>query len=205
MLEKIITVVLILLAAAAAVAVFVGLWWLSKKGGEKKRGVEITRDPNGQKIDAILQYVENQKREAEERERVKNLKSAEQKEKLEKFKQTRDSLKGYLMAKLDKKEWTPLSKILNSADKGGTGIYVLHNETKNKYYVGQAKALTARIKKHFEIEQIAQDFLGGDRISAKILTAAELGGDYRLDHIEKLGIELYDADKTGYNKTAGNL
>jgi hypothetical protein len=81
----------------------------------------------------------------------------------------------------------------------------LFNESKNKYYVGQAKALTARIKKHFEIEQIARDFWAGDKISVKIITAAELGEDYRLDHIEKLGIELYDAEKNGYNKTVGNL
>ncbi|MDR1917782.1 MAG: GIY-YIG nuclease family protein [Christensenellaceae bacterium] len=207
MLEIIVDVVLIVLAAAVAVAVFVGLWWIYKRGNTPTPTpqVEITPDPDKQKIDALLQYIENQKREAEERERIKNLKKSEQKEKLEKFKQTRDSLKDNLMAKLDQKEWTPLAKILRSADKGGVGIYILHNETKNKYYVGQAKALTARIKKHFEVEQIAQDFLSGDKISVKVLTATELGDDYRIDHLEKLGIEIYDADKNGYNKTAGNL
>jgi hypothetical protein len=203
MLERIITIVLILLAAATAAAVFVGLWWVYKKNAPPKPSVEITPDPK--KIDALLEYVENQKRAAEAKEQIKNLKKAEQKEKLEKFKQTRDSLKDDLMAKLDKKEWTPLSKILNSADKGGVGIYVLYNETKNKYYVGQAKALTARIKKHFEIEQIARDFLSGDKISVKVLTAAELDSDFRLDHIEKLGIEIYNAETNGYNKTGGNL
>jgi hypothetical protein len=203
MLEKIITIVLIVLAAATAAAVFIGLWWVYKRGGTQKPHVEITPDPK--KIDALLQYVENQKRETEEKERIKNLKKSEQREKLEKFKQTRDTLKDDLAAKLDKKEWTPLSKILNSADKGGTGIYILFNDTKNKYYVGQAKALIARIKKHFEIEQIARDFLSGDKISVKVLTAADLGEDYRLDHIEKLGIEIYNADTKGYNKTGGNL
>jgi hypothetical protein len=195
--------ILILLAVAAAAAVFVGLWWVYKKDNPKKPAVEIA--PNTEKINALLEYVENQKREAEERDRIKNLKKTEQREKLEKFKQTRDELKENLRSKLSTKEWVPLSKMLNSADKGGIGIYVLFNESKNKYYVGQAKALTARIKKHFEIEQIARDFLAGDKISVKTLTAAELGGDFRLDHIEKLGIELYDAEQSGYNRTVGNL
>jgi hypothetical protein len=202
MLGDVIIIILIVIAAVAAAAVFVGLWWV-RRGNTPKPPAEIS--PDREKIDALLQYVENQKRAAEEKERVKDLKKTEQKEKLEKFKQTRDSLKDNLRAKLEGKEWQPLSKILRSADKGGVGIYVLYNETRNRYYVGQAKALTARIKKHFEVEQIARDFLSGDKISVKVLTAAELGDDYRLDHIEKLGIEIYDAEKHGYNKTGGNL
>jgi hypothetical protein len=200
--NDILTVLLIVLAVAAAISVFAGLWWVYKKDGGKT-DIEVT--PDKKKIDALLQYVENQKQEAEERQRISNLKKAEQKEKLEKFKQTRDSLKDDLKSKFDTKDWTPLSKILKSADKGNIGIYVLYNETKNKYYVGQAKALVSRIKKHFEVEDIARDFLSGDIISVKVLTAAELSDDYRLDHIEKVGIEIFDAEKSGYNKTTGNL
>jgi hypothetical protein len=184
----------------AAVAVFVGLWWIYRK---PKKDIEITADKG--KIDALVRYVENQKKEAEEKQRLVSLKKAEQKEKLEYFRQTREELKNNLRSKLDGKEWVPLQKILDSADKGGMGIYVLHNETKNKYYVGQEKALSARIKKHFEVEGIARDFLSGDKISVKTLSAAEIGEDYRLDHIEKVGIEIYNADMAGYNKTAGNL
>lgn len=197
----VITVVLIALAILGAAAVFVGLWWL--KRGNTKPPAEIS--PDKEKIDALLQFVENQKKEKEAKEQIKTLKKIEQKEKLEKFRQTRDDLKDNLRAKLNDKEWTPLSKILRSGDKGGVGIYVLFNETRNKYYVGQAKALISRIKKHFEVEEIARDFLSGDKISVKVLTAGELGEDYRIDHIEKLGIEIYDAAKDGYNKTGGNL
>ena len=85
------------------------------------------------------------------------------------------------------------------------GIYVLYNETKNKYYVGQAKQLYSRIKKHFDIEPIAMDYYHGDTIKVKILNASELSADYRIDHIEKTGIEIFDASTVGYNKTTGNL
>jgi hypothetical protein len=171
----------------------------------KKPKPHVEVDGDTQKLDVLLTYLENQKQEAEEKLRLVNLKKAEQKEKLEHFKQTREELKDSLRARFDAREWIPLNKILSSADKGGIGIYVLFNETKNKYYVGQAKALSARIKKHFEIETITRDFLSGDKILVKTLTAGELGSDYRIDHIEKIGIELFAADSGGYNKTAGNL
>ena len=102
-----------------------------------------------------------------------------------------------------KKHGQPLQSILDSADKGGVGIYVIHNHTKNKYYVGQAKKLFDRIKKHFSVEQMPIDFLNGDHIYVKFLTANELDADYRLDHVEKTGIEIFESDKTGYNKNAG--
>jgi predicted GIY-YIG superfamily endonuclease len=200
--DKIIIAVLIAVAVGTAVAVFVALRWVYKNNGKKAK-VEIM--PDKEKIDVLLKYVETQKEEAEAKQRIANLKKAEQKEKLEKFKQTRESLRDELKNKFDMKEWIPLSKILKSADKGNVGVYVLYNSTKNKYYVGQAKALVTRIKKHFEVEDIARDFLSGDSISVKVLTATELGDDYRIDHIEKLGIEIYDAEKNGYNKTGGNL
>ena len=49
------------------------------------------------------------------------------------------------------------------------------------------------------------DRLAGDRFQVKFLTTNELDGDYRLDHIEKTGIEIYNSDRTGYNKTTGNV
>jgi len=106
---------------------------------------------------------------------------------------------------LSAKQWMPLKSILAKLDKGGMGIYVLYNHTQKKYYVGQPKELYTRIKKHFEVEPIARDYLSGDEIAVKILNANELSEDFRIDHIEKTGIEIYNANVTGYNKTGGNL
>jgi hypothetical protein len=192
--------VVIIIGAAVFLAVLTVVIFLIYK--RPKPPVEI--DADRRKIDALLAYVENQKKEAEAKLHLNNLKKAEQKEKLEHFKQTRDELKDSLRAKFDARGWVPVDKILSSADKGSIGIYVLYNETKNKYYVGQAKAISARIRKHFEVEPIARDFLSGDRILVKTLAAGELN-DYRIDHIEKIGIELFAGDTDGYNKTAGNM
>jgi hypothetical protein len=166
-----------------------------------KPPVEIDAD----KIDAVLKYVQEEKKQKEEKASILMLKKRERAEQLQHFKQTREELKDSLRAKFDDREWAPLESILHSADKGTTGIYVLYNETKNKYYVGQAKALTARIKKHFEVEEMARDFLSGDKIVCKTLTATELGNDYRIDHVEKVGIEIFEADISGYNKNSGVL
>ncbi|MCL2586729.1 MAG: GIY-YIG nuclease family protein [Firmicutes bacterium] len=156
-------------------------------------------------IDVLVDYVKAQKQEADEVARVKLLKKEEQKSKLETFKQTKEQLKEKLKSQIDQKEWKSLNAILSSADKGGVGIYIIFNQTKSKYYVGQAKQINARIRKHFDVPDLARDFLMGDQIHVKFLTANELDDAYRLDHIEKTGIEIFNADKSGYNKTVGNL
>ena len=156
-------------------------------------------------LEALAAYVRAQKEQDEEEQRLKDLKKADMKQKLEAFKQTKEQLKDKLKAQIDQKEWKPLESILKNADKGGTGIYILHNQTKNKYYVGQAKQLFKRVRDHFIVEDVAVDFMSGDKIQVKFLTANELDADYRLDHIEKTGIEIFDADKSGYNKNVGNL
>ena len=160
-------------------------------------------DPDN--ISALAEYVKTQKDQAEQQLQLKELKRADQKAKLENFKQTRDLLKEQLGTLFGAKEWQPLERILKSADKGGVGIYVLYNATKNKYYVGQAKQIYKRIRDHFAVEDIARDFLSGDEIKTMFLTTNELGDDYRMDHIERLGIEIFDAEKGGYNKKQGSI
>ena len=197
-------VVFIIVIAFLAVALMITAFFLYKTHKGKsitKPDAEIDKD----KLDTLVKYVSAQKEEAEEKQKLKELKTAEQKEKLERFKQTREELKESLKSQLDKKEWLSLESVLKKADKGNMGIYVLFNETKNKYYIGQSKELFARIKKHFEVEQIATDYMKGDVIKVKILNASELDSDYRIDHIEKTGIELFDSSNSGYNKTNGNL
>jgi type II secretory pathway pseudopilin PulG len=188
--------VLAVIAVVAAVFLVVFL---------RRRGAGAGAELEKKNLETLVEYVKAQQAEAEQKQRIKDLKTAEQREKLEKFKRTKDELKLRLKSQLDAKEWTPVNQILSGLDKGTVGVYVLFNETKNKYYVGQSKELFTRIKKHFEIEPIALDFINGDVIRVKTLTAAELGTEYRIDHIEKTGIELFDAAGSGYNKTAGNM
>lgn len=168
---------------------------------KKHKTVEVDRE----NITVLAEYVKADKEQKEQQQQLKELKRADQKAKLENFKQTREQLKEKLRMQFDGKEWQPLDKILKSADKGGIGIYVLYNETKNKYYVGQAKQIYKRIRDHFQVEDIARDFLNGDEIKARFLTANELDADYRMDHIETIGIEIFDAEKGGYNKKQGSV
>jgi len=167
----------------------------------QSKTVEI--QPENLKI--LADYVQAQKNRTDQEQQLKDLKKAEMKQKLETFKQTKEALKDKLKNQLDAREWRPLYDILRTADKGGVGIYVLYNATKNKYYVGQAKQLYKRVRDHFLVEDIAKDFLRGDIINVKFLTANELDSDYRIDHIEKTGIEIYQSDKVGYNRTTGNI
>lgn len=172
------------------------------KSTHKETQVEVEKE----NLETLAAYVRAQKEQAEDTARMKELRKAEQKQKLETFKQTRDQLREKLQSQINAKEWKPLDAVLRSADKGGVGIYILYNETKDKYYVGQAKQLFKRVRDHFNVENMARDFLTGDKFAVKFLTANELDSDYRLDHIEKTGIEIYGSDKgNGYNKTTGNL
>ena len=156
-------------------------------------------------IDALAGYVRAQKEAEEEKTRIAAMARAEKREKLELYKQTKEQLRENLRTQIDTKAWYGLSQILNNADKGTVGIYIIHNVTKGKYYVGQAKQINKRVRDHFAVSDMAMDMLRGDQMQVKYLTAGELGGDYRLDHVEKTAIEIFDADKSGYNKTTGNM
>lgn len=194
---EIVILVIVCLIILAAVICFV---WLINKKKDGRKQIEISQE----NIKELTDYIKLQKQQAEEEQRIKDFKKAEQKQKLETFKQTKEHLQEKLKNQIDAKNWKPLESVLKSADKGGTGIYILYNETKNKYYVGQAKQIFKRVRDHFIIEDIALDHLAGDKIVFKFLTANELDADYRLDHIEKTGIEIFNSDKAGYNKTTGN-
>ena len=179
---------------AAAVVVFMFL-------KTRKPRAEIQADD----VATMAAYIRAEQQQKQAIETAKQEKKELSRAQLETFKQTKEQLRDKLKSQLDEKQWKPLESVLKSVDKGGVGIYVLYNETKNKYYVGQAKQLLKRVRDHFVVEDIARDYMNGDKIQVKFLTANELDADYRLDHIEKTGIELFNAGKTGYNKTEGNV
>ena len=190
-----------IIAVALVLSVIIYIIYSKTKRANKPKDAEVKPE----NIEPLLEYVKLQKEQGEAEQRLKDLKKAEMKQKLEVFKQTKEQLKDKIKAQIDGKEWKPIESVLKSADKGGVGIYIMYNETKNKYYVGQAKQLFKRVRDHFIVEEIAKDFMKGDKIQVKFLTANELDSDYRLDHIEKTGIEIFESDRNGYNKTTGNI
>lgn len=82
------------------------------------------------------------------------------------------------------------------------GVYILHNQTKDMYYVGQAKRLFLRINQHFTGHgngDVYADYKYGDTFTVTLVELA--GSGYSdLDLLEKDLIRLYHANETGYNR-----
>lgn len=86
------------------------------------------------------------------------------------------------------------------------GVYIIHNETNDRYYVGQAKKLFFRINQHFTGHgngDVYADYKYGDDFAIKIIRLSESGYD-DIDLLEKDMIAKYHAYDIGYNKTSGN-
>jgi hypothetical protein len=88
-----------------------------------------------------------------------------------------------------------------------TGVYVIHNLSKNMYYVGQAQSVNKRLKQHFSGRggngDIYADYKYGDKFAIQIHKLRDSQFD-TLDAMERYYIRLYHADMHGYNKTKGN-
>ena len=92
------------------------------------------------------------------------------------------------------------------ADNEFTGVYILHNETKGLYYVGQSVRVFARVKQHFTGHgngDVYADFKYGDSFTIKTIPLAE-SGYQSLNDLERDAIEAFDAHSKGYNMTKGN-
>ena len=86
------------------------------------------------------------------------------------------------------------------------GIYILFNKTKNKYYVGQGKAVLNRVNAHFTGKgngDVYADYKYGDKFTIKMI-ALDKSGFNSLNELERHTIMTYNAYSTGYNKTRGN-
>ena len=86
------------------------------------------------------------------------------------------------------------------------GVYVLHNRTKHKYYVGQAHKLLSRVNGHLTGKgngNVYADFAYGDRFYVKFHRFK--GRTFKtLNEMERYYINKYHAQEDGYNKTIGN-
>ena len=86
------------------------------------------------------------------------------------------------------------------------GVYVIHNITKDMYYVGQAKEVLNRVNSHFTGSgngDVYADYKYGDKFNVSII-ALENSGYNNLNDLERDTISVYNAYNKGYNKTRGN-
>lgn len=89
---------------------------------------------------------------------------------------------------------------------GFTGVYILYNTSKNKYYVGQSVNVFRRINQHFTGHGntgVYYDYLAGDKFMVKAIPLIE-SGYTSLNSLERDTIAAYNAYYKGYNGTRGN-
>lgn len=102
------------------------------------------------------------------------------------------------------------------------GIYIIHNRSKDMYYVGQAKKLVDRASRHFtsnpannqerkrmnelmSLPEVYLDYRSKDRFSISLLPL-ENSPFSTLNEFEDHAIRAYDAvAPAGYNRISGNL
>lgn len=97
-------------------------------------------------------------------------------------------------------------RMKNNVNGDIVGVYIIHNLTRDMYYVGQAKKIFFRLRQHFTGNgnySVYLDYKRGDRFTIKIITLADSG--YKdLDRLEKDLITKYDSYRRGYNQNSGN-
>ncbi len=86
------------------------------------------------------------------------------------------------------------------------GVYILYNQTRNMYYVGQGKQVFHRVNQHFTGHgngDVYADYKYGDAFSIRMIPLRR-SGFHTLNELERHTISQYDAFSRGYNKTRGN-
>lgn len=87
-----------------------------------------------------------------------------------------------------------------------TGVYILHNETKGMYYVGQSVRVMQRVRQHLTGHgngDVYADYKYGDRFTVRTISMAS-SGYLSIDDLERDMIEAYNAYDSGYNRQRGN-
>lgn len=86
------------------------------------------------------------------------------------------------------------------------GVYVLHNKTTHKYYVGQGNAVLRRVNQHFTGKgkgDIYADFKKGHKFRIHMIPL-KTSKCKTLNALECATIKRYNAFTAGYNQTRGN-
>ena len=90
--------------------------------------------------------------------------------------------------------------------KNFAGVYILFNQTKSMYYVGQGQKIFDRVNSHFTGKgngDVYADYKYGDKFTIKMI-ALENSGFSTLNELERNAIAKYNSYYKGYNKTRGN-
>lgn len=98
--------------------------------------------------------------------------------------------------------------LARKADFNFAGIYILHNLTKDKHYVGQSVHVMKRVNMHFGGKRsgnkdVYKDYMKGDQWNIQLLRLEDTRF-FDLNALEKYAIKLYKSFDQGYNKTRGN-
>lgn len=99
-----------------------------------------------------------------------------------------------------------LSKRMWFTDKGDkvdfTGVFVLHNLTKDKFFVGHSIHVLERVRQYFTGQgngDVYADWKMGDKFIISTLSLVD-SGHKDLNELEQEIIEAYDVRERGYNK-----
>ena len=87
-----------------------------------------------------------------------------------------------------------------------SGVYILYNETKNMYYVGQGVRVFQRVNSHFTGHgngDVYADYKYGDSFKIRMIPLKGSGFE-TLNALERNTIITYNSFSEGYNKTRGN-
>lgn len=92
-----------------------------------------------------------------------------------------------------------------------TGIYLICNAVKNKWYVGQGVKAVSRCLQHFRVREnskdnvpeVREDFEAGDTMLINFIRQTDTQFD-TLDELEFYYIGRYDCVNNGYNHQRGN-
>ena len=100
---------------------------------------------------------------------------------------------------LSKRMWVTTDK----GEKGDfTGVFVLHNLTKDKFFVGHSIHVLERVRQYFTGQgngDVYADWKMGDKFIISTLSLVD-SGHKDLNELEQEIIEAYDARNHGYNK-----
>ena len=87
-----------------------------------------------------------------------------------------------------------------------TGVYIIHNKTKDQYYVGQSVHVLKRVTAHLTGHgngNVYADYKYGDTFTVRLVPL--VGSGYQnLNDLERDMIYAYNAFDNGYNATRGN-